>query len=139
MHRKAEGGGTPLTVVLTPGQRHEAPVFPRLLAQGAIRRPGRGRPRVRPQRLVGDTGSSRRAIRALCRRHGIRHTLPHRTNERRSGPFDRTVYRLRHTVENAIARCKPFRALATRYEKRAEQYRALWVIAMTMIWLREAH
>ena len=37
-----------MTVVLTPGQAHEALVFPQLLAQGAVRRPGRGRPRVRP-------------------------------------------------------------------------------------------
>lgn len=139
MHLKAEGGGKPLTVVLTPGQRHEAPVFPRLLAQGAIKRPGRGRPRVRPGRMVGDKGYSSRAIRALCRHHGIRHTIPRRTNEHRRGPFDRAVYRLRHKVENAIARCKHFRAIATRYDKRGEHYRALWVIAMTIVWLREKH
>ena len=139
MHLKAEGGGKPLTVVLTPGQRHEAPVFPRLLAGGAIRRPGRGRPRSRPVRIVGDKGYSSRAIRALCRRRGIRYTIPRRRDERRTGPFDRAVYRLRHKVENAIGRCKQFRALATRYEKRGEQYRALWVIALTLLWLRDTH
>jgi hypothetical protein len=48
VHLQCEGGGTPLTVVLTPGQDHEAPVFDRLLGQGAIKRPGRGRPRWRP-------------------------------------------------------------------------------------------
>jgi transposase len=125
--------------VLTPGQRHEAPVFPRLLASGAIRRPGRGRPRVRPKRIVGDKGYSSRAIRALCRRHGIRYTIPRRRDEHRTGPFDRTLYRRRHTVENTIGRYKQFRALATRYEKRGEQYRALWVIAMTILWLRGTH
>ena len=50
--------------VLTPGERHEAPVFPRLLERGAIKRPGRGRPRLRPRRIVGDKGYSSRAIRA---------------------------------------------------------------------------
>jgi hypothetical protein len=30
-----------------------------------------------------------------------------------------------HKGENAIARCKPFRALATHYDKRGESYRAL--------------
>jgi transposase len=139
VHLKTEGGGKPLTVVLTPGQRHEAPVFPRLLAAGAIRRPGRGRPRLRPTRIVGDKGYSSRAIRALCRRHGIRHTIPRRRDEHRGGPFDRQVYRLRHRVENCFARCKQFRALATRYDKRGESYRALWVIAMTIVWLREPH
>ena len=139
MHLKAEGGGKPLTVALTPGQRHEAPVFPRLLAAGAIRRAGRGRPRVRPARIVGDKGYSSRAIRALCRRRGLRYTIPRRRDEGRTGPFDRAVYRLRHKVENTIARAKQFRALATRYDKRGESYRACWVIAMTILWLRDAH
>ena len=125
--------------MLTPGQRHEAPVFPRLLATGAIRRAERGRPRVRPKRIVGDKGYSSRAIRALCRRHGIRHTIPHRRDEHRGGPFDRATYRLRHKVENCFARCKQFRAIATRYDKRAESYRALWVVAMIIVWLRENH
>ena len=33
-----------------------------------------------------------------------------------------------------INRCKPFRALATRYGNRAVN-RAAWVIVMTMLWL----
>ena len=128
-----------MTVVLTPGQAHEAPVFPRLLAQGAVRRPGRGRPRVRPKRVAGDKGYSSRAIRHACRRRGIRITIPRKVNECQSGPFDRTRYRLRNRVERLIARCKQFRSLATRYDKRAESYRALWVIAMIILWIREAH
>jgi transposase len=120
IHLKCEGGGEPLTVILTPGQAHEAPVFDRLLGQGAIKRPGRGRPRSRPTRIIGDKGYSSAPIRALCRRRGIRHTIPRRSNERRRGPFDRALYRLRHKVECAINRGKQFRSLATRYEKRAE-------------------
>jgi transposase len=137
VHLRAEGGGKPLTVVLTPGQQHEATVFARLLEPGAVRRPGRGRPRVRPRRVVGDKGYTGRRHRAYCRRRGIRHTIPRRRTEHRTGPFDRAVYRLRHQVENLIAHCKQFRSLATRYEKRAESYRALWVIACTILWLRE--
>ena len=30
-------------------------------------------------------------------------------------------------------------ALATRYDKRAQSYRALWVIAMTMLWIKHDH
>jgi transposase len=139
VHLRAEGGGKPMTMVLTPGQAHEAPVFPRLLAQGAVRRPGRGRPRVRPKRVAGDKGYSSRAIRHECRRRGIQITIPRKANERRSGPFDRSLYRLRHRVENLIARCKQFRSLATRYDKRAESYRALWTIAMIMLWIKHLH
>ena len=128
-----------MTVVLTPGQRHEATAFEQLLEQGAVRRPGRGRPRVRPRRVVGDKGYTGRARRAYCRRRGIRYTIPRRRDERRSGPFDRAVYRRRHRVENLIARCKQFRSLATRYDKRAASYQALWTIAMTILWLQVLH
>lgn len=72
-----------MTVVLTPGQRHEATAFGRLMAQGAVRRRGRGRPRVRPKRLVGDKASSSREIRARLRRRGSRVTIPRRKTERR--------------------------------------------------------
>jgi transposase len=125
--------------VLTPGQRHEATVFEQLLEQGAVRRPGRGRPRVRPYRVVGDKGYTGRVRRAYCRRRGLRYTLPRRRDERRTGPFDRAVYRLRHRVENLIARCKQYRSLATRYDKRAQSYRALWLIAMTILWIKHLH
>jgi transposase len=128
-----------MTLVLTPGQAHEAPVFARLLTQGAVRRPGRGRPRLRPGRVAGDKGYRSRAIGQHCRRRGIRLTIPHHAHEHPTGPFDRALYRLRHRVENLIARCKQFRSLATRYDKRAASYRALWVIAFTMLWIPHAH
>ncbi len=128
-----------MTVVLTPGQRHEAIAFEHLLEQGAVRRPGRGRPRIRPRRVVGDKGYTGRVRRAYCRRRGIRYTIPRRRDEQRSGPFDRSVYRRRHLVENLIARCKHYRSLATRYDKRAASYRALWTIAMTILWIKAAH
>jgi transposase len=136
VHLRAEGGGKPLTVVLTPGQQHEATVARRLLRQGAVKQPGRGRPRLRPDRSVGDKGYSSRGFRADCRRRGIRQTIPRRSNEQRSGPFDRAGYRLRERVERLINRCKQYRSLATRYEKRGESYRALWTIAMAILWIK---
>ncbi|HEY7060254.1 MAG TPA: IS5/IS1182 family transposase, partial [Chloroflexota bacterium] len=37
-----------------------------------------------------------------------------------------------------INRCKQYRSLATRYDKRAQSYRALWLIAFTMLWIHPA-
>lgn len=122
-------------VVLTPGQQHEATVFDALLAVGPVRRPGRGRPKQRPQRLVGDKGYSSRRVRQTLRRRGIRVTIPRRRTECRTGPFDRAIYRQRNRVERLINRCKQFRRLATRYEKRAGNYRAFWLIACILLWL----
>lgn len=135
VHLRAEGGGKPLALLLTPGQQHEASAFERLMALGAVKRPGRGRPRRLPRRLVGDKGYSSRAIRSYARRRGMRLTIPRKRNERRRGPFDRAAYRARNLVERLINRCKQFRRLATRYEKRAENYRAVWVIAAILLWI----
>jgi len=130
-----EGKGKPVTFVLTPGQQHEASVFEELMTGGVVKRPGGGRPRVRPHRVCGDKGYSSRKIRAYLRRRGIRYTIPRKRNEGGTGPFDKVLYRLRNQVERAINRLKQFRRLATRYEKKAENYLAMLQIGSILLWL----
>jgi hypothetical protein len=65
VHLRAEGGGKPITWVLTAGHRHEAPQITPLLDRGAIRRPGRGRPRLRPPRVAGAKVAARITFRAM--------------------------------------------------------------------------
>jgi transposase len=110
-------------------------VFEPLLEQGAIKRHGRGRARRRPERIVGDKGYSSKASRAYLRRKGIRYTIPRRSNETRTGPFDKALYRERNRVERLINRLKQNRRIATRYEKRADNYRAFLTIAAILLWL----
>ena len=93
VHLRVEGQGKPVAFVLTPGQRHEASVFEELMAQGEVRRSGRGRPRIKPRRVCGDKGYSSRKIGGYLRRRGIRYTIPRKTNERGTGPFNRALYR----------------------------------------------
>lgn len=122
-------------MLLTAGQQHDSTVFEVLLEQGAIRRGGRGRPRRKPQQICGDKSYSSRKIRRYARRHGMRAVIPHKQNERRKGRFDREVYRERNQVERLINRLKQCRRVATRYEKLAENYRAMVTIAMILLWL----
>jgi transposase len=124
-----------MTLVLTPGQQHEAVAFEALMRGGAVKRAGGGRPTRRPRRVAGDKAYSSRKIRRYVRQPAIRITLPHKHNECQSGPFDRSIYRLRERVERLINRLKQYRRLATRYEKCAENYRAMWLIAATLLWL----
>jgi hypothetical protein len=92
--------------LLTPGQRQEAAVLPQLMVGGGSKRQGRGRPKYRPHRLVGDKAYSSRRIRRYVRRHGIRVTIPRKSNAHRTGPFDRISYRQRNTSERLINRSK---------------------------------
>ena len=135
IHVRADRHGKPVVLLVTAGERHDQTMFEPLLEQGQIKREGRGRPRHRPGRIVGDKGYSSRRIRRWLRQHGIRHTIPHKRNERRCGPFDRELYRERNQVERLINRLKQFRRVATRYEKRAANYLAMVIIAALLMWL----
>jgi len=128
-----------MTLVLTLGQRHEAVIFAQLMEAGAVKRRGPGRPKRCPQRVVGDQGYSSGKIRPYARQHGIRITIPRKQNACRQGPFNRALYRLRHRIERLVNRCQQFRRLATRFEKRAANYQAMWLIAATVLWLNFAN
>ena len=125
-----------MTFLLTAGQRHEAPQVPALLDQGAVVRPGRGRPRMRPDRVVGDAGYTGQPVRAYLRRRGIGAVIPRRSTESQRGVrFDCAAYRDRNRIERTINRLKQHRAIATRYEKLAITYHALLTIACILLWL----
>jgi hypothetical protein len=76
VHLRAEGGGKPLTFLVTAGERHEQSVFEPLMEQGVVKRAGRGRPRLRPKRVVGDKGYSSRRVRRYLARRGIQPVIP---------------------------------------------------------------
>jgi transposase len=105
------------------------------MEQGVLKRPGVGRPKRRPRRLVGDKSYSSRAIRQYLRSHGIRITIPRKRCDHRTGPFDRSMYRQRNKIERLINRLKQFRRIATRYEKRAANYQAMLCLAAIVLWL----
>jgi transposase len=135
IHVRAEDNGKLIIFILTPGQQHEATVAEQLLNQGAVKRRGAGRPRLRPQRVAGDKGYSSRPFRQYLRRRGMRITIPRKSNEQRTGPFDKELYRLHNQVERLINRLKQNRRVATRYEKRGANYAAMVTIAALWAWL----
>ena len=145
MHLACDGKGRPLSVVVTTGERHGSTKLERLLDEIRVPRSEGlpGRPRKRPAHLIADRGYSFEGCRKLLRKRSISHTIPERKDqrERRTGRpgrrpgFDREAYRRRNVVERCVVRLKQWRSVATRYEKRAVNYRAMVVIASLMVWL----
>lgn len=135
IHLRCDGNGLPMTFLVTVGERHETVMFESLMEQGAVARSGGGRPRIRPKRVVADKGYSSGKIRRYLRRRGIRFTIPRKDNEKHRGKFDKTLYRQRNQVERCFNRLKQFRRVATRYEKKAENYLAVLTLASIVLWL----
>lgn len=100
-----------------------------------MKRLGRGRPRLRPDRVVGDKGYSSRTVRRYLRKRGIGAVIPRRANESQQRTFDRAAYRKRNQIERLINRLKQNRAIATRYDKLAVSYHAMLTFACILIWL----
>lgn len=135
IHLRCEGDGKPVTVAVTAGQGHDSQGAPVLMSRGAIKRIGRGRFRLRPAKVVGDTAYSSRRFRISMRQRGIIPVIPTKANERRQRNFDREAYRQRNIVERMINKLKNFRRIATRYEKRAANYLNMIMIAVVLLWL----
>lgn len=68
-----------------------------------IRRLGRGRPPLNPDRLAADKAYNSGAIRSALRRRSITPVIPTKSNERPDPAFDRDAYRERNRVECLIS------------------------------------
>jgi transposase len=143
LHLICDGKGRPLSVLLTPGQRHGSTRLGTLLDAIRVPRLGQGRPRKRPEGLIADKGCDFSTCRGLLRRRGIAHVIlrrreregHHASRVGRRAAFDRETYARRNVVERCVNRLKQWRSIATRYEERAANYRAIVVIASLIMWL----
>ncbi|MFE2583444.1 IS5 family transposase [Streptomyces sp. NPDC059378] len=147
IHLAADGRCRPLSLHLTPGHYGNGPQLQPVLQQVSVPRIGAGRPRTSPGHVLADKAYTSRENRRHLRRRGISHTILERLDQQRHrqnrgsqggrpAGFDPEGYKKRNTVERAINGLKGFRAVATRYEKRAYSYRGAVTLAALIIWLR---
>lgn len=119
-----------------------------LLSHLAVARLGPGRPRTRPEAVIGDKAYSSKAIRTELRSRRIKTVIPqpsdqirHRQRRGSAGgrppAFDAQTYKGRNVIERSFNDHKQWRGLATRYDKLARVYRGGVVLRAITIWLRE--
>ena len=149
LHLASDLACRPLVVLASPGQRSDARGLLPVLGRLRLPRRGPGRPRTRPDRVLGDKAYSSAGIRAHLRARGIRATIPikddqaaHRRARGSAGGrppvVDSVAYRDRNTVERCVARLKRHRAVALRTDKRLYVFTGTVAVATMNIWLRDA-
>src|SRR6195952_1306002 len=113
--------GALLRFVLLPGQRHDT-VGVAPLIEG-----------IDFGALLGDKAFDVDWLRAELDARGAIAVIPPKANRKTIIPCDRAMYRWRHQIENYFAKLKEFRAIATRYDKTDDSFRANINLAAAII------
>jgi transposase len=116
--------GNPIAFLLTPGQAHDlegADVF---------------LPQMQADTLLADKAfdADQRVIEPLLSA-GKTPVIPSMPGRKRPRPYDCDLFGARHLIENFFCKLKQFRAIATRYDKRAVNFLAGVYAASIFIWL----
>ncbi|MBS0273806.1 MAG: IS5 family transposase [Proteobacteria bacterium] len=125
IHALVDACGLPILLKITEGQAHDG-----RSAQDMFASLGRG------DVLLGDRAYGSDALRQSLALRGARanvRLMPNRTN---LPPCNKRLYRKRNLVERFFNKLKHFRAVATRYDKRDDNYLASIKLASARIWMR---
>jgi len=93
-------------------------------------------PQIEADIVIADKGfdADERVIDPL-EKAGKTTVIPPKANRKRKRDYDKELYKARHLIENFFAKLKQFRAIATRYDKRAINFLAGIYLAAIIIWL----
>lgn len=118
------GLGCPVRFTLTAGQRGDAPQAAALIE---------GLP---AEIVMADTAYDADHFRAVIAGMDATAVIPNNPSRSQKQPFDKLLYKERHLIECCFSKLKQFRRVATRYEKTAQNFRAIVTIAATILWIR---
>ena len=129
-HLICDGGGIPLAVTLTGGNRNDVTQLIPLVDAVPPVRGRRGRPRHKPDIIVADRGYDHDKYRTLLRQRGIRPLISRRGTRDNNQP-------VRWVVEQTLALLHQFRRLAERWERRTDIHHGFLTLATSIIcWRR---
>ncbi|WP_425286481.1 IS5 family transposase [Actinopolyspora xinjiangensis] len=129
-HLICDGGGIPLAVILTGGNRHDSTQLLPLVEAIPPVRGRRGRPRRKPDMLVAHRGYDDEPYREQLRQRGITPLISRKRTRDTNQP-------VRCVVEHTLALLHQFRRLATRWERRTDIHHDFLALATSLIcWRR---
>ena len=89
--------------------------------------------------MIADRGYDSAWFRKTLTDKGIEPCIPSSRSRKIAYPYDKTIYRQRHRIENLFAKLKDWRRIATRYDRCAHTFFSAICIAATIIfWINES-
>ncbi|MBX5198498.1 IS5 family transposase [Rhizobium sp. NZLR10] len=124
IHMAVRGLGCPVRFTLTAGQKGDAPQAEALI-EG-----------LSADIVMADTAYDSDRLRNAIADKGAVAVIPNNPSRAQKYPLDKHLYAQRHLIECCFSRLKQFRRVATRFEKTAENYLAVVIIAAIVLWIR---
>ena len=91
---------------------------------------------TRVQALLADRAyDAHERVLAVLEQAGVTIVIPPKAHRRQPRSYDKYLYQARHLIENFFAKLKQYRALATRYDKRAVSFLGATYLAASVILL----
>jgi putative transposase len=87
-----------------------------------------------PKCLLGDKAYDSGALRNFLKTNKSIAVIPPKTSWHNPPEYDPVLYRQRNLIERAFNRLKDWRAIATRYDKKAANFLAGVCLAVACIW-----
>lgn len=86
---------------------------------------------TKAKRVIGDKGyDAAQRVRKQLATKGCISVIPFRKLHLNPGTYDKELYKKRHLIENFFAKLKQYRAIATRYDKTAQNFLgAIYLVA----------
>ena len=75
-----------------------------------------------PRHFLGDKAYDSNDIRAFLTAQASNAVIPPKVTRREPPPFDPAAYKMRNVIERAFCQLKDWRAIATRYDKKARNF-----------------
>ena len=91
---------------------------------------------LNPGSVSADKAYDSDSIIAYLNASNIQAVIPPRSNRLVQRGFDKHLYKNRNLVERFFNKLKHFQKVATRYEKSAQNYMAVVLIASSRLWMR---
>ena len=125
IHALVDADGLPITLKLTEGQANDG-----RSANDMLTSLGAG------DILLADAAYDSHERRAVIEARGAFANIKPMTRRKTTQVFSKYLYRSRNLVERFFNKLKHFRAIATRYDKRADNFLASIQLSSIRIWIR---